>query len=201
MPDERPNPAESRRERELARYRREIIDAAATLFAENGYHQTTMQMIAEKADFSVGYLYKHFSGKEEMYGEMVRFHVMRLDEMIEEVRALGLPPLTDLRKTYEMVCDHFNRYPEFMRIYHQEIGAEGCGTLEAKQQHFEDMVVLLNRSRELGEIGDVDIRLLAAAIQGAGMELFKEMAERGGEKPFDGLTETLFSLLIDPVRR
>ena len=48
-----PTPA-TRRERELARHRQEILDAAVHLFAENGFHPTTMQMIAERAEFSVG---------------------------------------------------------------------------------------------------------------------------------------------------
>ena len=171
---EHENPGLSRKERELARYRNEIIEVAAALFAENGYYQTTMQMIAERAEFSVGYLYKHFSGKEEIYTDMVRFHMERLDEIIAEVADESLTPLARLHQTHVRIAEHFNDYPDFMRIYHQEIGGEFAEALERKKQHYDDLLEV--------------------------KELFKAMAERGGERPFDALADTLFRYLVDPLR-
>lgn len=48
-----------------ARYE-QILDAAVACFAENGFHQTTMQDICRKAGLSPGALYRYFSSKEEM---------------------------------------------------------------------------------------------------------------------------------------
>jgi AcrR family transcriptional regulator len=48
-----------------ARYE-QILDAAIACFAENGFHQTTMQDICRKAGLSPGALYRYFSSKEEM---------------------------------------------------------------------------------------------------------------------------------------
>ena len=86
----------------FAQHHQDILDAAVFLFAENGYHQTTMQMVADRAEFSVGYLYKHFSGKEEMYQELVRFHLRKMDELMEKVGERELEPLArrkEARKT------------------------------------------------------------------------------------------------------
>jgi len=189
-----------RREREQRRHRREILNAAAAVFADNGYHQATVQMIAEKADFSVGYLYKHFEGKEQMYREMVEYHMERLDAIIAEVRSRGLPVLEELRRTYESICDHFNQYRDFMRIYHLEAGDDFVEAFAHKKRHHRDLVESLERAHARGEIRAVDFDLLAASIQGATKELFKTFAERPGDHPFDSLTDTIFSLLIDPLR-
>jgi hypothetical protein len=75
--------AESRpsgRDREHARHRREILAAAVRLFAEHGYHETTMQLVAQAADVSVGYLYKHFHWGWN-YGDMkiFAFHGVKED--------------------------------------------------------------------------------------------------------------------------
>jgi AcrR family transcriptional regulator len=42
----------------------QIVDAAWTCFARNGYHRTTMQDIATEAGLSAGAIYRYFDGKE-----------------------------------------------------------------------------------------------------------------------------------------
>lgn len=43
-----------------------ILDAAQTLFAQHGYHNTGMKEISALADVSSATLYKHFDSKEEL---------------------------------------------------------------------------------------------------------------------------------------
>ncbi|PIE75435.1 hypothetical protein CSA17_07505, partial [bacterium DOLJORAL78_65_58] len=100
----------SRKEREQQRHRQGILQAAVTLFAERGYHQTTMQMVAEKAEFSVGYLYKHFAGKEEMYQALLAFHIHSLDAIFAAQKARGLSPLEEIHASYSAICEHFNHH-------------------------------------------------------------------------------------------
>ena len=61
----------SRRERLKASYYREILNAAIELFTVNGYHNVTMNQIAEKAEFSIGTLYNFFKNKEDLYHSLV----------------------------------------------------------------------------------------------------------------------------------
>ncbi|MGD9546453.1 MAG: TetR/AcrR family transcriptional regulator [Candidatus Krumholzibacteriia bacterium] len=191
----------TRKEREFSRHHRDILSAAVSLFAENGYYQTTMQMIADRAEFSVGYLYKHFAGKEEMYRELLVFHLDRLDQLILETESLGLPPLEEIHRIYTLICGHFNRHRDFMRIFHQEIGGEFEEIARSKGRHFRDIVTRLQKAQATGELTAFDPYLLGAAIQGATKELFGEMANRPGDNPFDSLPDVIFRLLIDPLRK
>ena len=61
----------SRREREKARQRRGMLDAALILFSEKGYHNVTMHEIASKAEFAIGTLYKFFKNKEDLYKALI----------------------------------------------------------------------------------------------------------------------------------
>ena len=54
-----------------ARKRRAIVEAATTLFLENGYRGTSMDQIAAVARVSKQTVYKHFSDKEALFNAIV----------------------------------------------------------------------------------------------------------------------------------
>jgi len=56
----------SRRERQVAARREQIIQAAAWLFASKGFHRTTTRDIAESAEVSEGTLYNYFENKADL---------------------------------------------------------------------------------------------------------------------------------------
>ncbi|HDZ91594.1 MAG TPA: TetR/AcrR family transcriptional regulator, partial [Deltaproteobacteria bacterium] len=80
----------SRKEREFLRHRQEILETALRLFSEKGFHNVSMQEIAQKAEFAVGTMYKFFENKEDLYKALVleqseKFH-RALTEAIERPR-------------------------------------------------------------------------------------------------------------------
>ncbi|MGO4546358.1 TetR/AcrR family transcriptional regulator [Paenibacillus sp. 2TAB23] len=50
--------------------RQYILDTAAKVFANRGYHNTTVKDIVEEASISVGSFYFYFKGKEELFAEL-----------------------------------------------------------------------------------------------------------------------------------
>lgn len=57
----------TRKERERLFRRKEIMLASIPLFAEKGFMNTTLDEIAEAAEFGKGTLYHYFDNKEELY--------------------------------------------------------------------------------------------------------------------------------------
>lgn len=57
---------EARRQRRITRRRREILAAAARVFADKGYSNTTTREVADAADIAEGTLYNYFEGKREI---------------------------------------------------------------------------------------------------------------------------------------
>jgi AcrR family transcriptional regulator len=66
MPDRQRQTGNARRQRRIARRRREIMDAAATVFLEQGYPSATTRAIAEAADIAEGTLYNYFESKRDI---------------------------------------------------------------------------------------------------------------------------------------
>lgn len=59
-------PTLGRRERRTAETREAIVDAAAALFAERGYGDTTIEQIAERADIAPRTFFRYFPTKESV---------------------------------------------------------------------------------------------------------------------------------------
>jgi AcrR family transcriptional regulator len=66
--------------------RRHILDSAAKVFAEKGYHQSKVADILDKAGISTGSFYFYFSNKEELfeilYDEMIKAYVSVLQDAV-----------------------------------------------------------------------------------------------------------------------
>ena len=54
-----------------------ILDAALTLFAENGYNGTSVEQIAGIVGIKAPSLYKHYKGKEDILNALIDSAVMR----------------------------------------------------------------------------------------------------------------------------
>jgi AcrR family transcriptional regulator len=62
-----------RRARQAAARLEQILDAAARLFAERGFHRTTTRDIADAADIAEGTLYNYFTNKNDLlFGILAR---------------------------------------------------------------------------------------------------------------------------------
>lgn len=61
-----PETGSSKREARIASRRKQILDAAARLFAEGGFHLTTTRDIAGAAGMSEGTLYNYFHNKDDL---------------------------------------------------------------------------------------------------------------------------------------
>lgn len=61
-----PETGSSKREERIASRRKQILDAAARLFAERGFHLTTTRDIAGAVGVSEGTLYNYFQNKDDL---------------------------------------------------------------------------------------------------------------------------------------
>lgn len=110
----------TRREREKLRQRQEMIDTALTLFSEKGYHNVSMQEIAEKAEFAMGTLYKFFSNKEELYKAIVMEQADKYHEAMELALTESDDEVDQLRNYIQTKNNFFQKNLAFVRLYAAE---------------------------------------------------------------------------------
>ncbi|MCZ3374437.1 MULTISPECIES: TetR/AcrR family transcriptional regulator [Rhizobium] len=81
-----------------------VVDAAYTVFLENGFAGTTTEMVASKASISKRSIYEHFAGKIELFGAVVlnnRHLLIDLPRPSDE----GLPMIDKLVKVFRLDLD------------------------------------------------------------------------------------------------
>ena len=61
----------SRKEREYQARREEILRAAERVFAQNGFHNTTVAELAKESEFAIGTIYQFFKHKDDLYYTMM----------------------------------------------------------------------------------------------------------------------------------
>jgi AcrR family transcriptional regulator len=96
--------------------RRALLDAARSLFAEKGYHETTAEEIVRRAGLTRGALYHHFEDKKDLFRAVVDEMEGEIDEEIEaaERAESGLPEavMAGYRAFVDAVLD-----PEMKRTF------------------------------------------------------------------------------------
>ena len=82
------SPPAPARPRQLRR-RREIMDAAAEVFAKKGYHAATTRDIADRLGMQPGSLYYYFESKEAALEEICRIGGSEFGDHLEAILAAG----------------------------------------------------------------------------------------------------------------
>jgi AcrR family transcriptional regulator len=90
--------------------RNEILEAAAQIFSQKGYHATSMQDIAEAVRLQKASLYHHVASKQELLVDLLDRALDLLIERISAVQALPLGPEEKLRMAMQVylqtLADH-----------------------------------------------------------------------------------------------
>ena len=77
--------------------RAKIMEVALELFAQNGYHQTSISQIAKSAAISKGLMYNYFASKEELLTEIVMEAVQEFEKMSDTILKMPNPPEEKLK--------------------------------------------------------------------------------------------------------
>jgi AcrR family transcriptional regulator len=117
---ESPLPRRSRREERKEETRRELISAAAKVFARGGFHGASVEQIAAEAGYSTGAIYWHFEGKEDLFLAVYEAFAAGLASDIEEVFAHGHGDLSErAREAARRWTARVDSDPEFLILAHE----------------------------------------------------------------------------------
>jgi AcrR family transcriptional regulator len=154
--------------------KRLIMDTALELFAENGYHVTSISKIAKKAGISKGLAYNYFESKQEILNEIIR---TGFDSIYSHFDPNHDGVLTKeefeyfIRKSFQIISE--NR--KFWKLYSSLIMQSGLAesVLAKNMNRSGDVILMLNQfiTTMGSKDPEGDLMVISSLIKGAIMVL------------------------------
>ena len=102
------------------RRRQELVDVAATVFAEQGYQATSMDELSEATGLAAGGLYHYIDGKEQLLFLICDALLQPLLTEARGIVAAGGHPEAVLRAVVRAWVLHVERHRTYMLVFQQE---------------------------------------------------------------------------------
>jgi AcrR family transcriptional regulator len=167
-----------------------IVEAAAHLFALQGYHGTSTSEIARLADVSENTLFRHFDHKEDIFWAALRWHSsgLRLRREILEKMENGEAPEVVFPKIFEMLELSVKSRPELLRLIAVAFLELRGGAFQYSKEYISPIVSAINRYLEMsvenGQVLNLDSTVTTTAI------VTVALLHPGLLKMIDGKSET-----------
>lgn len=159
--------------------RQAILDAALSLFAEQGFHGTSVPEIAQKAGVAAGTIYRYFDGKEAVVNVLYR----HWREIAQTTILQDFPVTSSPRELFgaywRRLVDFAIKYPKaiaFLDFHHHQPYLD-AKSLEYEKRGRETLKPFIKLAQERGELKDVQPEVIMAITVGALIGLVKSSRE------------------------
>jgi AcrR family transcriptional regulator len=185
----------------MATRRSQLTREAARLFAEKGYHGTSIGDLAKAMGVQKGSLYAHIASKHDLLYETMRdgadaFHAA-LDAIPEQLRATEKIRLA-LRGHLHVVAEQLDVATVFVREWRYLEGAQRDEIVAERRRYEERIRALFREGRELGELRtDLD-DATAALLTLSAVNWAYTWLQAGRDT--DELADRFYALLVEGMR-
>ena len=181
--------------------RNELTREAARLFAQKGYHGTSIGDLAKSMGVQKGSLYAHISSKQDLLYETMlegarAFHA-GLDAIDDELRPSEKIRLA-LRSHLRVVADQLDVATVFVQEWRYLEGARREEIIGERRRYEERIRALFREGRDLGELrSDLDDATAALLALSAANWAYTWLQPG---RDTDELADRFYALLIDGMR-
>jgi AcrR family transcriptional regulator len=186
------------------RRRRAVVDATAHVFAERGYHATTIAALLEQTGLSAGALYHYVTGRDELLVLICDELLDPLLERAQEILAADRAPEAQLRELLRAWLAHIERHLDHMRVFQQERHVierdPRWQEIRAKRLAFERLLDgLLAQAEESGALAIPNRRLALFALLGM-VNYTPTWFRPSGRLPAEEIADGYYELLVNAYR-
>jgi AcrR family transcriptional regulator len=88
-----------------------LLDAAAQVLAERGFHGASLDEVAAAAGFTKGAVYSNFKNKEDLFLALLERYWIRESEALHQALASEIPPESRLSDFVSLIRDQLTQAP------------------------------------------------------------------------------------------
>jgi AcrR family transcriptional regulator len=177
-----------------------MVQVAARLFSERGYHGTSIQHLADALGLQKGSLYSHIGSKEELLFDVVNDGADRFLERGEQALQMEAFAAVKLRRLLvahvETAIEHLDAATVFLNEW-RYLSPDLAAVVQEKRDRYEGMVrtIVEDGIREKEFRPDVNVRFAARLVLSAGNWTYAWFRP-GGELGATEIGERFAELLI-----
>ena len=155
--------------------------AAIKVFAENGFHKTTTDSIAEEAEVAVGTIYNYFQNKQDVLEHIFAVEYEKREYFYEKLKQKDLHPVEKISQIIEKHFTEVKENPELIKIILTERHlARSCFPKREGLRRFMEEIIVAGKKE--GTISDIDPEILAVMLFGTIEAVMAEYLAREGER-------------------
>jgi AcrR family transcriptional regulator len=149
--------------------REQLLDAAYRLFAEQGYHGTTVGDVCDELGVGKGVFYWYFKSKEALFKELLRTTLFQLRRAQETAITGVTDPVARIEKGIRTSIDFYRSEPGYLSLIRTAARYEEfSGVLQEGQEIVvADTAIHIKEGMAEGSIRHGDPELMAHGILGA----------------------------------
>ena len=171
----------------------QMLDAAVQMFSVNGYHETSMDVIAAEAQISKPMLYLYYGSKEELFAACLSRELSRFVDSVRADIDLKLSPRELLRHTIISVLHYIDANRASWIVLYQATSSQAFAhTVREGREKIIDLVARLLESGTREPLPDSDFHMMAVALVGAGEAVATRVSV--GDADVDEASELLINL-------
>jgi TetR/AcrR family transcriptional regulator, fatty acid metabolism regulator protein len=185
--------------------RRNILDAAITVFARQGFHSTRVSDIADEAGVAYGLVYHYFNSKDEVLNELFAERWSLLLAAIDEADASAETPRSKLAAVAAFIVDSYRHNPELMKVIIVEVtraaNSFGRTHLPEIRRAYDSITKIVADGQEVGAFRrDIDPAFASMSFYGAIEQLLSGWIFElipAGSADFDQAKELVVATICD----
>ena len=161
-----------RRQRQKDHLRRQIVDAARQMFAEEGFEAVTMRKLASRIEYSPTAIYLHFKDKHAVLEAVCEETFASLAARLEKLAARRQPPLTFLRDGLRLYVQFGLQHPSDYTLTFTRGDSKGKAdpdgfAASAGNRAFEVLRTAIRQCIEAGDLPPTDVDVAAQGMWAA----------------------------------
>jgi AcrR family transcriptional regulator len=148
----------------------QLLEVATRLFREKGYHNTSMQDIADGLGVQKASLYHYIESKEQLLRRLLKRAAAILGAQIDEIYEAELPPAEKLRQALQnhavTMMEHLNLVSVYLSEY-RNLSPQQLEQILATRRHYERVLIrILEDGIASGDFRPVNVKMAMLGLLG-----------------------------------
>ncbi len=180
-----------------------ILQAAQKEFAQNGFYNTAVSNIADRAKVGKGTVYRHFGNKETLFGTLLKRGIQGIQQETRDIVENSESAWQAIEQILEMHFQTFEQSKELLEIIINE-GKHKIGTMREEvltedTKYKNQLADLFARGIREGHFKDMDPKKMAVIFQGFIWSVLRYSIIYGEDKPRENYLSLLSEIFFKGV--